>query len=434
MKRDLQFKFDWEDPQAARGRELRATWARLEVRVGDEPVTRLIDEKNRSIRDAVYGPLYPLAEWIAMNWWALFHEVEAPGTTRWQTYARRHSLASASEGFALPDLRFVPTGRWMELKWANHALPDAGVGFVNTGITTLPCDEVRGTAGDFLTSVVARLESEGISGTPLQEEWEALQDVSEEESEFCRVAATLGEDPYAMNMAERQHLTDTATLVPRAILDEFVAATDYLRLEESAKQLGTTLQEVALLDSTLSSIRELADKRLQTFAPTTPWETGYRSARSLREHLGLNGHPLSTDRELAEALRTKEEGLFRSLPDPGISRWSIDTLVAEAANGNPLILSAKQRGDSRRFAVCRGLYESLAGASTALVSRARSDRQQANRAFAAEFLAPAELLRQRISHEGVDDEQIADLADEFGVSAKVIEHQIENHRIAALVG
>jgi len=84
--------------------------------------------------------------------------------------------------------------------------------------------------------------------------------------------------------------------------------------------------------------------------------------------------------------------------------------------------------------VCRALYESLSRASTALVSRARSDRQQANRAFAAEFLAPAALLRERIARDIIDNEQIDDLADEFGVSAKVIEHQIENHHIADLVG
>ena len=33
----------------------------------------------------------------------------------------------------------------------------------------------------------------------------------------------------------------------------------------------------------------------------------------------------------------------------------------------------------------------------------------------------------------VDDEQVDELAEEFGVSARLILHQIENHQIAELV-
>jgi len=100
MKQPFQFQFEWEDPLGARGPELRATWARLEIRVDDIPVSRLIDEKNRSIRDAVYGPLYPVAEWIAMNWWSLLHEVEVPGTPRWETYAMEFEEREYLSGIA----------------------------------------------------------------------------------------------------------------------------------------------------------------------------------------------------------------------------------------------------------------------------------------------------------------------------------------------
>ena len=68
-----------------------------------------------------------------------------------------------------------------------------------------------------------------------------------------------------------------------------------------------------------------------------------------------------------------------------------------------------------------------------LVTKASTERQQRNRAFAAEFLAPSAGLRDRISDQFVDRDQVADLAEEFGVSPYVVEHQIENHRIAELV-
>jgi len=434
MKQPFQFLFEWEDPLGARGSELRATWARLEIRVDDIPVSRLIDEKNKSIRDAVYGPLYPVAEWIAMNWWSLLHEVDAPGTRRWETYTRRHSLSAAGEGFALPDLRIIPTGEWMEMKWFQQSVPEAGVSFVNAGSLTLPSRDVRDVLSDFVRSVLARLESEGIAGTPLQGEWDALQSTPPDEAAFCRTAAALGQDPYAMEFGERERLAELALRVPAEVLGEFVSATDFRHMEDSLKNLEAIMREAANVESTLSSIRELAARRLGGNDPATPWDMGYKFARNLRKHLALNGHPLSTDRDLAGALGTDESGLFRNMQNLGTSRWDIDAIVVSSTDENPVILSTKPAGDARRFAVCRALYESLAGASTALVSRARSDRQQANRAFAAEFLAPAALLGERIARDSVDDEQIADLADEFGVSAKVIEHQIENHRLATLAG
>ena len=69
-------------------------------------------------------------------------------------------------------------------------------------------------------------------------------------------------------------------------------------------------------------------------------------------------------------------------------------------------------------------------ASDTLITRAGSERQQRNRAFAAEFLAPSFGLRERLSKPFVDSDDIAELASEFEVSSTVIEHQIRNHAIA----
>jgi Zn-dependent peptidase ImmA (M78 family) len=53
-----------------------------------------------------------------------------------------------------------------------------------------------------------------------------------------------------------------------------------------------------------------------------------------------------------------------------------------------------------------------------------------SRAFAAEFLAPKEMLRQDLSGSWVTEEEIDDLATEYGVSPFVIRHQVENHNLA----
>lgn len=433
MKNDLQFRFEWEDPQAAKGAELRATWARLEVYVGAEPVTRLIDEKNGVVRTAVYGPLYPVAEWIAMNWWTLLHEVESPGTTRWFSHARRHSLASAGEGFALPDLRILPIGRMVELVWCRRANPKAGLTFVNSGTLSVSTESVGEALSNFVSRVVARLDSENIAGTPLQEEWDAIQLINPDERAFCLAAAALGEDPFAIEREARDEVLRSASVIPRELFGEFISATELLRLRESTNSLEAILDQVATSPHSLPSLAVLRKQLISDSCAATPWEEGYKSARALRGFVGLNGHLLADDASLAKALSTDEASFSRAVLAPRMSIWGVDAVVGSASDSNPVFVTAKSRGDSRRFALCRALYESIKGAEAALISRARSDRQQANRAFAAELLAPAELLRNRITHDRIEDEQIGDLAEEFGVSSKVIEHQIENHQLAKLV-
>ena len=65
---------------------------------------------------------------------------------------------------------------------------------------------------------------------------------------------------------------------------------------------------------------------------------------------------------------------------------------------------------------------------------ARTDRQKRNRAFAAEFLAPADWLRERIDGTQISPDEMDDWAQELEVSTVVVGHQIENHRLASLVG
>ncbi len=56
-----------------------------------------------------------------------------------------------------------------------------------------------------------------------------------------------------------------------------------------------------------------------------------------------------------------------------------------------------------------------------------------NRAFAAEFLAPHTMLKGDLSAATVGEEEIEDLATDYGVSPFVIRHQIGNHRLAEIL-
>lgn len=108
--------------------------------------------------------------------------------------------------------------------------------------------------------------------------------------------------------------------------------------------------------------------------------------------------------------------------------------LAERSNGNVGLVLRRGPQASETFR-CARLIGELLGTSESVgaATSTQSARQKRNRAFAAEFLVPAESLRDRVGpytlHEGDDLDVIA---AEYGVSSWVVRHQIENHRIAEL--
>jgi IrrE N-terminal-like domain len=92
------------------------------------------------------------------------------------------------------------------------------------------------------------------------------------------------------------------------------------------------------------------------------------------------------------------------------------------------------RADKRRFVIARAIGDFLSFGHSSLVTRGQTEHQQRNRAFAAEFLAPAHSIRERLPNATVDEEDVEELAAEFQVSPIVIRHQIQNHRLAEFSG
>ena len=106
----LQFEIEWLDGSRIQGLELAATFARVQIRVGESILTRAFDHETNAVRDFVLVPLYPLAEWLASNWWTLIHESENPASRRHHGFHGRHCLGAEREGYAFPRLELVSWG------------------------------------------------------------------------------------------------------------------------------------------------------------------------------------------------------------------------------------------------------------------------------------------------------------------------------------
>jgi len=435
---DLKIDFDWTDPLGARGAELRATWARLSITVDRHPVTKVYEERSKTVRDAIYLPLYPLAEWLAEQWWPLWNEPAPSPSCGRPGYNQRHGLVHAREGYALPPLRIEPEGSLVLVSWSSERLAAQHLEFLGSGEVWLETNAVKDAFTALIEAVVGRLAADGISESRLQQDWLAIRTADGDERDFCECAGALGLDPYALDESQEHEIEEAGNLLPGDILPEFFraarASADELRRD--AEEVSAAVARAGSNPADLTPLRRLRDVAGTWGGPdgSPPWEQGYGVARKLRSYLGLDGRPLASMESIGAAIGTTWAELGAAL-----SRFSSKTLPFEALVGvnpklSPGFVLRPGRPESLLFDLCRALFEYLClpARRNALITDAHTERQKRNRAFAAEFLAPASALRARIRHPMVTWEETEEIAEECGVSAWVIAHQLANHRIASV--
>ena len=430
----LRIEFDWEDSQAAKGPELRATWARLIIMVNGVPITQVQDYGARSVRDGIYVPLYPLAEWLAMHWWSLFHEYDNPRRVASKSYDMRHNLRYAREGFALPDLDIRPMGRTVSLAWKVLDMPVRGVRFLQEGVAHLETDVVYEAFQRFITAVLRRLEIMEVPNTPLEDEWKAIEATEPEEQRFCEAVAALGLDPYSLADADRDTIVQVSEKLPTELVQDFFAIADMQLLATQLSRLIDGVNRIKSLPRDLTSLKNLQQATQKIDALYTPWEQGYACARELRRQLGIEDRLIRDMHDFSACLRVDDQALQDVILSTNGTARFFDALVDVNDKGSPGFLIETRQEEAKKFAFCRGLFEYLMSqpGAPALISATHSERQKRNRAFAAEFLVPAALLKERLRGDTLDEEEADDLAKVFGVSPYVIRHQIENHHLAHL--
>jgi hypothetical protein len=421
---NLNLAIEWEDPCAAKGEELRATWCRLAITVGQTPVTRIEDERAQTVRDAVYCSAYPLAEWFAFNWWSLLNETE-----RASSAPEKHNVRFAREGFALPDLELFSEDSFVRAVWKPYRPMAAPVRFLDEGFALLDSKAVVREIAAFVDKVVARLQSKGLSKGCLIDEWKAIRETPQEEKEFCETTGALGLDPYDLEDKKAEEIISIAKSLPAELKREFFLAADSTVLSQQSKWVAKCLRELEDYETKT----KLAGKKgfySRQISASTHWQTGYDLARKFRTDFGL-GEKVNKAVDVRKLCGIKKG----HLPVIRIGEEHQLDAVAKLSNeAGPQIATSKERESSKTYLLARSICDYLCANSeeSALLTRVSSDRQKRNRAFAAELLAPAEGIRQLLSGPRTTRDEIAEIAGHFNVSEWLIEHQVQNHRLASI--
>ncbi|MHB1037055.1 MAG: hypothetical protein ACYC35_20530 [Pirellulales bacterium] len=434
---------EWSDAPGVKDPVLSATWARLEIRQksADEVkwVSRAIRSTTNSVDRGVYGAMFPLAEWIVENWWFLLYEgCRVPELTSGRRLAsdptqrawvQRHNLLAAREGGALPDLTIFRDGNAVFIKWVpdpDHDDHVRYVRFVEQGSSQVEPIELERSLQQFIEGVLERLADRSDHSTErLRENWRAVCQSRQTESDLCSWSASLGLDPY-----DEDELTDAlvdlmqsrVTRLPVELRHDLVDAS-------TGKSLSSDLD---WLDQAMSGISVAMGTTRQAFPTpaTTAHQLGYERAAQIRRRFSLPPGPICDLRALLHDRCGWPAPDRQTVTIEGTH--SISALVAKDQRNDPRVVGPALGHWADRFRLARSLYFMADGAqavSPRLLTRAYTWDQRASRAFAAELLAPAEALRAQVG-DVVSADEVDQLARQFDVRPNLIEHQIRNHHLA----
>jgi hypothetical protein len=421
---DLQFRFDWDSVgESVRSPELRATWARLEVWVGDTCATLAEDLSTRSPRRSITVSLYPLAEWIAFNWWLIRFDAR-DGEPEYR--ARRRNFRSAGDGFIWPRIELVPAGLVSLVRWS-PAAPVRGdtLRYLSHGQQWVETAQLRESLGELVQAVVARLGELGIEDTALQKEWSSLAALDDEQAEFCEAAARLGLDPFSEGVDLAESIDQAFGGLSPNLREEFLDAVPPETIEPTLAVLRESLDQARRHhvarkgqfepELVIEAVRDAGELQ----PGMTPWAVGYSAARTLRAQLKLPSTGTLSGLPVNVAAKEANVPEFTGVG----TRLNGDELVS-------LVLLRPMREANQRFAMSRALWHATTTKDSGgyLLTSARTGTQQAGRAFAAELLAPASGIRELLAVDprGAAPEDLAAVAEHFQVSGMVVGHQVQN--------
>lgn len=407
--------------------EVRDTSALLTIEVGEHVVTRNEDDWSRTIRDDVRLSVYPLALWLAGNWWRLRYE-PLPLSRPSPAWRMAHEMAAAGHGFVWPKVLFASDGETTHV-WAAQTARSAvaPVRYLADAHEIMPVSAFERGVDAFVQSVLARLDAMGHRETLLHGLWIELAEERADQALQAgrRLEAMLGFDPDACPEPLLERFGRLGAEIGAAALDEIAPLCGGTNPGEELDRV-VELATAAGIDGQID-IDDMGGVVQEPPIRRPAWDLGHEAARVLRARLGLDGHPVD-DRRLAGLLGAD----LNAALDPALTNRALLGLAVKGpARGSLRILPRKRHRLGRRFELARFLGDYLSAHRTDAwlpATDARTARQQYQRAFAAEFLCPigplTEFLSGNLSSTAIDD-----AAEHFAVSERAVETQLVNHRL-----
>ncbi|MSO75924.1 MAG: hypothetical protein EXQ87_03285 [Alphaproteobacteria bacterium] len=411
----LRYSVEWHEDASNAAPEERATVADVRLVLQQQNVS--LHLRGNESADHLTIPLYSLAEGLAHDWWTLFGGRD-----------RELSLIKHRSGYAVPDLRMSFDGTVFQISAHQCTYHNPDVRFWAGPTEVMSRDPAEAILSDFVQRVLDRLSARGVLGTSAALRWARVQKsrANPDEAVFCEAAGALGRDPYQIDEQSTGLIAQAAALFEGEALLEFLAGAgpanqpDLMKWVDAVERRPRYKARVAELRRVAADTVRGAPER--DFEKS--WALGYRRARAMRRVLNLReSDRFRSFRTLAERLGASQSYALAGPVD------GLRALRSDRADGAYIHMRAHGNSNEAKaahlFSFTRAVGDVVCfpAEDRAPINELHSAyRQEAGRAFAAEFLAPIDELRSM--REGGRD--TVSIADEFGVSTAVIERQWEN--------
>ena len=409
----------------------RAAFGLLEISNGRRSLTSgfRIDAEGRTYARGPYVSGYHLAEWLAWNWWRLRWEPRPQQSVLPLEWRLAHELTAIGEGYVWPNITIASDGFQCTLDSAPSRDPSPRpfgyIGAVDTMPAVVSAADFEQAVDAFIGLTLQFLAAAGLPDSDLHRHW---HDLNEERNDpefarFRRFEALLGFDPDEVDDAQIANwLGDEARIGENALDELAVGAGGNIM---SARQIREVTQ-VTAFDISADAAIHLSQPVADGWGSSRAWHIGAATANAVREQAGLGNSPLD-DRMLAD-LAGISNAAFTSDRRTNTLSW---VFYPEPDLGRVAIRSPHLTG--RRFDVSRLLGDRLfsengftVGEPLSPATRSYSYRQKAQRAFAAELLAPWQAVQAMLGDDYSDENQ-EQVAGYFTVSDWTVRTEIANH-------
>lgn len=422
MNQRLEFSLSPERLDKGDPEEL-ATFGQFRVTCGELNLTEGFDANLGGYREGPYVAGYYAAEWFAWNWWRLRYEPQRND----RDWFFAHQMNAIGNGYQWPNITIHSDGLRTVLasrRSTPHAEPFR---YAGAPALIVPARDFETAIDLYITQMIERVSDLG--ETNLHRIWHDL--VSErfdpELAKRRRLEALLGSDPDAGNEYEIETFVEDAHKLGQAAVDEVAAerGADSRSSPLHVDDFHSLARQLGYEGRSSDTIAPIRQRECAFSEELEPWEIGANLAHVLRQREKLGEAALS-DARLAEMAGVSKQSLsshgkagapFSFALESGPIRW------------RTVFRSARKTG--RRFDLARMIGDYLLSSADDRLhpaTDATTWRQQAQRSFAVELLAPIELVSDRLAGDYSVEKQ-HDVADQFVVSPMAINSLLKNHHL-----
>ncbi len=410
--------------------EARATFAEISIYVNNLCVTDVEDRFARTTRKSVRVSAYPLACWIAANWWRLLCEPakRVNGGAAQHDWDMSHRLTASGGGYVWPNLLLWSDGVEVTARCTPKQMPDdlSPVRYLSFFDVPVLARSVEEGFGIFIEAVLRRLNESGLRDTNLHALW---KDLTMERAHGSltgtrKLEALLGVDPE-----EGAELLKEAAKwqkqVGKHAVEEIAAGSSFENFKDTFVRCKQAAHKVGA-QSRVEGFDSLRATIMEHFSPEIPPATAGRSAAHVFRQIWELGDQVVTNGMLAERLNLRAQVFESSTPGTpltfGMKGHSENQLKVVLRDTHPF---------GKRFDVARLVGDHLTfdyGEAWKPATASFTARQKFQRAFASELLCPSEVVRFRYratahSLEGSND-FVEMIADEYQVSQFVVRNYL----------